>query len=115
MRIHLPTVVASVVASCLVALAVSPAADFKPESTPSQADRLSALSMRVDALQNREAFTRRIAGSALTLAQDARNKTACMDGVWFKDDPVNGDLTNDDGTDETAILLAEFNPACVTP
>lgn len=115
MRIHLPTVIASVAASCLVALAVAPAADFKPASQPSPNDRITALQSRVDALQNREAFTRKLAQDAMGMAQQARNTIGCMDGVWFKDDPVTGDLTNDDGTDETAILLAEFSPGCVTP
>lgn len=117
-------VLASALVALLVSVAVSGAADQHPThgistavlhrtSGPSDAQRIDALSKRVDLLAARLADTRTIAQTARTEADASSAVTACIaSGVWMAGDTETADWTNGDGTEPDALLLATLDPRC---
>ena len=113
--IHLRTFLAGCVFTLAVWAATSLGAPLKPVSPPSNAQRIEALTKRVDSLQNRVAADHADLRSIGATAANAADVTDCItQGVWLAMNPETGLIEAADGSEASYWIIPTLDEACVT-
>ena len=112
--VHLRTFLAGCVFTLAVWAATSLGAPLKLVSPPSNAQRIEALTKRVDSLQNRVAQVSRAANQAQLSALDALDFTTCItQAVWVSMNPETGLIQSADGSEASYWIVPTLDEACV--